>query len=67
MPLETQKLDEPARLKLAQEAFHEYQAQCFWWVREDFQVTPDALPMIIKGLRSHGDRRAFFIAAELCR
>jgi hypothetical protein len=67
MKPQAQTLDEQARLKLAQEAFNEYRARCFWWVREDFEVTSDSVAMVVKGLREHGDRRAFFLAAELCR
>lgn len=55
------------KLTLAQEAFRKYQTACFWFMREDIVVGPDDLPIIAKGLRSHGDRQAFIIAGKLCR
>ena len=55
------------RLRLAQQAFEQYYAMCFWFMDRSLRVTEDLLPRIAEGLRRHGDRRAFQLAAELCR
>ena len=57
---------EPDRLATAREAFAAYRARCFWSLAPDFKVTLETLPIVIAGLRRHGDRRAFQIAAQLC-
>ena len=59
--------DLAAKLALAQQAFVKYKTACFWYMREDLVVTEANLPWIIKGLRTHGDREAFLLAAKLCR
>jgi hypothetical protein len=59
--------DLAAKLALAQQAFAKYKTACFWYMREDLVVTETNLPWIIKGLRTHGDREAFLLAAKLCR
>lgn len=56
-----------ARLALAREAFAAYQTRCFWSLSPDLPITPETLPLIIEGLRRHGDRAAFLLAARLCR
>ena len=63
----TEKLDLAAKLALAREAYRNYYIQCFWFMRENIEIGPDDLSLIAKGLRSHGDRRAFIIAGKLCR
>jgi len=57
----------PERLALAQQAFERFHARCFWFMREDLRVGEDDLEVIIHGLRAHGNREAFLIAARLCR
>ena len=57
----------PEKLALAQRAFRDFHSQCFWFMREDLRVGQADLPAIIKGLRAHGNREAFLIAARLCR
>ena len=61
------KLSMAKKLALAQEAFCKYQTACFWFIRDDFQVTEKTLELVVKGLRSDGDRQAFLIAAKLCQ
>lgn len=56
-----------ARLALAREALEKYRASCFWYLRDDLEVTEETLPTIIDGLRSYGDRAAFQLAARLYR
>ena len=55
------------RLDLARKAFREFYAQCFWSYREDADITEDKIPFIIRGLREHGGRAGYQVAAELCR
>jgi hypothetical protein len=59
--------DLPARLALAQEAFERFHSRCFWFMREDLRVGQEDLEAIIRGLRAHGNREAFLLAARLCR
>jgi hypothetical protein len=56
----------PEKLALAQAAFTRFHTRCFWFMREDLRVEAEHLEMIVRGLRSHGNREAFLIAAELC-
>ena len=55
------------KLALAQAAFARFHTRCFWFLREDLRVGEEHLETIIRGLRAHGNREAFLIAAELCR
>ena len=55
------------RLDLAQKAFREFYAQCFWSYREDAEITEDKIPFVIRGLREHGGLAGYQIAADLCR
>ena len=55
------------KLALAQSAFGRFHTRCFWFLREDLQVREAVLETIVHGLRAHGNREAFLIAAELCR
>ena len=57
----------PERLALAQQAFEQFHARCFWFMREDLRVGEGDLEAIIRGLRAHGNREAFLLAAKLCR
>ena len=59
--------DLPVRLALAQQAFERFYSRCFWYMREDMRVSEDDLEAIIRGLRAHGNREAFLLAAKLCR
>ena len=53
------------KLKLAQSLFREFHARCFWHMKPDLIVTAATLPLIIKGLRTHGGRRGVLAAAKL--
>ena len=53
------------RLALANRLFKEHYASCFWHMKPDLVVTEELLPVIVKGLRTHGGRRGFFDAASL--
>jgi hypothetical protein len=55
------------KLALAQSAFETYHTICFWFMREDLRVGEEDIAEIVRGLRAHGNREAFLIAAKLCR
>ena len=64
----TRPPDFPAeKLALAQQAFREFHARCFWFMRADARILPDEIPYLCDRLRADGGRRGFQIAAELCR
>jgi hypothetical protein len=50
---------------LAQRVFEEFYVACFWHVRRDLVVSEATVPLIVKGLRLNGGRRAMLAAAEL--
>ncbi len=54
----------PAKLALAQQAFEQFHSRCFWFMREDLRVGEEHLEGIIRGLRAHGNREAFLLAAQ---
>jgi len=55
------------RVREARRAFREFHTQCFWYLRPDLVVTLNDVPEIVRGLRQHGGRKGFRIAARLCR
>ena len=55
------------RLGLASQAYRDFYARCFWSYRQDLEITADNLALVIRGLREHGGRAGYRIAAELCR
>ena len=62
------ELPSTEKLALAKEAFREFHAQCFWYMRRDMSVTPADFPEIARGLRQNGGRRGFRLAEKLlCR
>jgi hypothetical protein len=65
---ETVPLDFPAaKLALAQQAFRDFHARCFWFMRRDAEIVAEEVPYLCERLRADGGRRGFQIAAELCR
>jgi hypothetical protein len=63
-PAEEQK-GTAARLELASVLFHEFYASCFWHMKPELIITEELIPLIIKGLRTHGGRRGLLSAARL--
>jgi len=57
----------PSTVELAQRAFEDFYAQCFWHMRRDLVVTDRDIAAIIKGLRTHGGHAGFLAAEALCR
>jgi len=57
----------PEKLALAQRAFREFHARCFWFMREDAQITEQEIPYICERLRADGGRPGFLLAAQICQ
>ena len=55
------------QLALAQAAFREFHARCFWFMRPDAEIVAEEVPYICERLRADGGRRGFYLAADLCR
>ena len=55
------------KLALAQTAFPEFHACCFWFMRVDAEIVAEEIPYICERLRADGGRRRFNLAAEICR
>jgi hypothetical protein len=53
------------KVELANRLFKEFYTSCFWHMRPDLVVTESMIPLIVKGLRTHGGRRGFLAAAQL--
>ena len=59
-------LNETERLQLARQAFADNYARCFWYMRRDLEIGIGDIPEIARGLRLHGGRQGFILAARLC-
>lgn len=57
----------PEKLALAQRAFEQFHSRCFWFMRDDVQITAEHIPYICRRLRSDGGREGFFLAAQICQ
>lgn len=53
------------RIREARRAFRESHAQCFWHMLPDATIGLADIPEIGRGLRQHGGRRGFALAAKL--
>ena len=68
-PVHTERkntLSEIERLQLARQAFADNYARCFWYMRRDLEIGIGDIPEIARGLRLHGGRQGFILAARLC-
>ena len=65
-PQRENTLNETERLQLARQAFADYYARCFWYMRRDLEIGVADIPEIARGLRLHGGRQGFILAARLC-
>ena len=68
-PVHTERqntLRETERLQLARQAFADNYARCFWYMRRDLEIGVGDIPEIARGLRLHGGRQGFILAARLC-
>jgi hypothetical protein len=53
------------RLELANRLYREFHSRCFWHNPPDLVITEELIPLVIKGLRTHGGRRGFILSADL--
>ncbi|HMC66942.1 MAG TPA: hypothetical protein VKI65_18540 [Gemmataceae bacterium] len=53
------------RIELANQLFREFYAACFWHMKPDLVITEAMIPIIVKGLRTHGGRTGMSAAAQL--
>ena len=53
------------RLELANRLFDEFRTSCFWHCPRDLAITEELIPLVVDGLRKHGGRRGFILAAKL--
>lgn len=58
-------LEDAQRLELANRLYREYRARCFWHCPPDLIITEELIPLVARGLRQHGGRRGFVLAAKL--
>lgn len=58
---------EAARVREAQEAFREFDPDCFWYCRKDLTIGPGDVQWVAETLRKYGDMRAWRVAGRLCR
>ena len=54
-----------ARRELANRLFREFYSSCFWHHRPDLLITEESIPLVIKGLRSHGGKKGLLAADQL--
>lgn len=55
------------RLEIAQRAYQDFYAQCFWSYRRDLKITEEDIPFVIRELRLNGGHKGYRIVAELCQ
>ena len=65
-PQREDTLNETERLQLARQAFADNYVRCFWYMRRDLEIGVGDIPEIARGLRLHGGRQGFILAARLC-
>ena len=66
-PASDAQADRERRLALAQKAFRDFKAICFWSWDSDLVIEERDIPNIISGLREYGGHKGYRIAAELWR
>ena len=67
LPPPKSEADRERRLALARQAFKDFSAQCFWFWKDDPEITEKTIPLIVQELRLNGGHAGYRIAAELCR
>lgn len=55
------------RVRETRRAFRQFHTQCFWYMKKDMTITLADVPEIVRGLRQHGGRQGFLLAAKLCQ
>jgi hypothetical protein len=54
-----------ARVELANRLYREFYTSCFWHMKPDLVVTAALIPIIVRGLRTHGGRPGMLAADKL--
>jgi hypothetical protein len=62
----THKLTQAERRVLVHTALSRFQAGCFWFMREDAQITLEKISCLCERLRADGARAGFMRVARLC-
>jgi hypothetical protein len=66
MPRPTvQEATAPDKVELARRLYKEFYVRCFWHMDANLDVQEATIPLIVKGLKTHGGRRGLLAAAEL--
>jgi len=55
------------KLALARQAFRDFHARCFWFMRPDAVIVEEEIPYICQRLRADGGSSGFQLAARLCQ
>lgn len=55
------------RLREARRAYLRYQTSCFWSFDPDRRIAAADIPWVVEQLQKNGGRRAWEVAARLCR
>jgi len=50
---------------LARQAFREFYARCFWSYAADLHIEEKDVAFVVRGLRLHGGKAGYPVAAEL--
>lgn len=53
------------RIELARDLYRRFHSRCFWQSPRDLEIDEDRIPFVMKGLRIHGGRIGFMLAAYL--
>lgn len=61
-----QGLSQSERIALAQKAYREFYARCFWHLRPDLELDERHLEIIARGLRRYGGKQGFALASTIC-
>jgi hypothetical protein len=60
-----EKLGPGERLELANRLYREFYGRCFWYCRPELVITEEFIPLVVRGLRTHGGRRGFLRAEQV--
>lgn len=59
--------DRERRVQLAQQAYRDFYARCFWSYRDDLLISEKEIPFVIRELRRNGGHAGYKIVAQLCQ
>ena len=67
LPPPKSEADRERRLALARQAFRDFKVECFWTWENNFEITEETIPLIVKELRLHGGHAGYRVVAEMSR